>query len=220
MAAMGFIGALVGLAGSFISASATIAGASAQARAQEQLAAHQAQVARIKGAQEQAAAQREQLETNRKAKLLQSSLQARASASGAGASDPTVTNLASGIAGRGQYQGALQMFTGELKSWDYNIDADLRQWQAEAASQLLMHQARSSAFGTILGGIGSMFSAMGKMSTGGMGSSWSPSYTVPPPVSPTVPAPPPPPPAAAPPPPDKPFDPFSKDYYGLGGLYY
>lgn len=153
------IGGIIGLIGSAVSAFGTIAGANAQAAGLE----YQAKVAREKGKQEQAAAQRGALDTERKAKYAQSTLQARAAGSGAGASDPTVTDLAQDISGRGKYQSGLQMWQGAERKWDYETEAIGKQAQASATRSA----APFSAFGTLLGGAGSLFKSAGNGGFGG-----------------------------------------------------
>src|SRR4051812_33157911 len=100
------------VAGAGISAVSTIMGGNAaadageaQARAQRQQAADNATALEFKaqqedqGAQEsRAAAQRQALEKGRQTRLLLSTLQARAAASGGGASDPGVLDIAGKIA--------------------------------------------------------------------------------------------------------------------------
>jgi hypothetical protein len=63
-----------------------------------------------------AASQRTALEKDRQATLLQSTLQANAAASGGGAADPTVVGLGQDIAGRGEYQSLMDMYTGENRA--------------------------------------------------------------------------------------------------------
>jgi hypothetical protein len=152
--AIAALGPIVGLLGTAVSAYGTIAGANAQSAALD----YQAKVARIKATQEQATAQRGALESKRKADLAQSTLQARAAASGAGASDPTVVDLAGDIGARGRYQSGLQMWQGQERGWDYTVDANAKEAQADTIRSV----APLSAFGTILGGAGSIFKAYGK----------------------------------------------------------
>lgn len=147
------LSAIVTGVGTAVSAAGTIAGANAQSSALD----YQARTARAKGVQEEAAAQRSALESKRKAELAQSTLQARSAASGAGASDPTVVDLAGDIGARGRYQSGLQMWQGQMRGWDYETDARAKDAQASATRTA----GGLSAFGTILGGAGSMFKAFG-----------------------------------------------------------
>jgi hypothetical protein len=160
---MAMIAPIIGLIGTAVSAYGTIAGANAQASAME----YQARVARQKATQEEAVGQRNALETQRKTKLAQSQLQARAAASGAGASDPTVVDLATGIEGRGKYMGGLQQWQGDNRAWDYRTDAVGK----EASAQSVRSGGQLSAFGTILGGASSLF----KTFSGNFGGSTLPS---------------------------------------------
>jgi hypothetical protein len=156
------LGPIMSLAGTAVSAMGTIAGANAQAAGLR----YQAEVARRKGVQEEAAAQRSALEASRKADVAQSRGQAVAAASGAGASDMTVVDNAKDLAGRGAYQSGLAQWQGNMRGWDYKTDAIAK----EASAKAVTSGARLSAFGTILGGAGSLFKAFGSGSFGGSGS--------------------------------------------------
>lgn len=139
---------IIGLLGSFVSAAGTIMSAGAQASALN----YQAQVAKQQGMQQVAAAQRQELEQNRKTQIAQSTLQAQAAASGAGASDPTIVSLSSNIAGRGTYMGLLDLWQGQAQQWEYDTKAQAYEAQASA----IQSSAPFSALGTILGGVGGM----------------------------------------------------------------
>jgi hypothetical protein len=49
------------------------------------------------------------------------------------------------------------MWQGQMKSWDYNVDANAKEAQADAYKTY----GNLSAFGTLLGGAGSLFKAYG-----------------------------------------------------------
>ena len=114
--------------GTAVTAGGTIAGANAQAAALD----YQARAARVKSVQEEAVAQRGALESKRKGEVARSTLQARAAASGAGASDPTIADLAGDIGARSRYQSGLQMWQGQMRGWDYETDARAKESQSSA----------------------------------------------------------------------------------------
>lgn len=150
---MAALGPILSLAGTAVSAMGTIAAGNAQAAGLR----YQAEVARRKSVQEEAAGQRSALEASRKAEVAGSRAQAVAAASGGGASDMTVVDNAKDLAGRGAYQAGLAQWQGDIRGWDYKTDAAAKEASASAAQS----GAKMSAFGTILGGAGSLFKAFG-----------------------------------------------------------
>jgi hypothetical protein len=107
--------------------------------------------------QARATAQRVAIQERRKANLLQSTAIARAAASGGSATDPTVTNLVSGIAGQGEYNALTALFNGEEKARGLENQADLTRYEGEQAAYAGRQKAKAtlfSGFGTILGSKG------------------------------------------------------------------
>lgn len=100
-----------------------------------------------------AVSQREAMEYRRKGKLAQSALQARAAASGGGADDPTVINLAQGLAGRSEYQALATTASGENRARGFEDSAEAELASAKARKK----GAKLAALGTILGGAGSAY---------------------------------------------------------------
>lgn len=149
MASLATIGMIAGLAGTAVSAVGTIAAGAAQKNAMDYRAAQEKQAA----LESTAAAQRTSLEHQRQAGLAQSRLQAVAAASGAGATDPGVLSLGGNIAGRGEYQSLMDMYTGENRAAGLN-DAATADEMTGSADQTGSYFA---AGGTILGGAASMF---------------------------------------------------------------
>ena len=151
------------LAGSAVSAMGTIAGG----RAAQQAGQAQQQSLEFRAKQEEMAAQESRasqqkvaLERRREGTLLQSKLQARAAASGGGASDPTVVNLAEDIAGRTEYAALTEMYKGENRARgleDQAIGSRMTGAAALAEGNMKRKAANLSAIGTIIGGAGSMF---------------------------------------------------------------
>ena len=158
---MALLAPIIGIIGTAVSAYGTIAGANAQASGME----YQAAVARTKARQEEAIAQRQQMETDRKTKLTLSRAQAVASASGGSATDPTVVDNAGDIAARGKYTGGLQMWQGKMNAWDFDTKAQGLQASADATRS----GGKLSAFSTILGGAASIYKTASAGGWGGGG---------------------------------------------------
>lgn len=151
------------VAGGALSAAGTLMGGSAAVdagqraqRAQYFKAAQEDQAAQ----ESRAAAQRGSLEKAHETTLLQSKLQANAAASGGGASDPTVLDLAGGIAGRGEYESLMEMYKGENRARgieDQAIGSRLAGDSALAEGEAKQNASYLSAAGTIIGTGGSAY---------------------------------------------------------------
>jgi len=132
-----------------VTAAGTIAGGQAAKGSSYFKAAQEDQAAQ----ESRAASQRQALEKDRNTTLALSKLQANAAASGGGASDPGVVDLAGDIAGRGEYQHLMDMYTGENRARGLEDTAKGERATGDAketASYL-------SAAGTIIGGAGSAY---------------------------------------------------------------
>jgi hypothetical protein len=157
--------AIIGLqaAGTAVSAMGTIAGGKAAQQAGQ--AGAQGKVFEAKQLEQaamesRASQQRVAMERRREGTLLNSKLQARAAASGGGASDPTIVNLAEGIAGRSEYGALLEMYKGENRARGLEDQAVGSRMTADALireGEMKNKAAKMSAIGTIIGGAGSMF---------------------------------------------------------------
>ncbi len=149
-------------AGSAVSAAGTIAGG----RAAQQSALAQQQALEFRARQEEAAAQEARAAAGRAAQdkrresvLAQSKLQARAAASGGGADDPTIVNLAGDIAGAGEYGALMEMYKGESRARSLEDQAAGDRYSsgvALAEGNTKRKLANLSAIGTIIGGANSM----------------------------------------------------------------
>ena len=128
-------------------------------------AEYEARQAEVRAGQERAKSQREMLDQRRKEKFLQSELVARAAASGAGASDPTVNKLARGIAAEGELRALTALYEGEAKARGYQDMATLSRFkggQAYRAGKVKKRAYTTAAGVSLLGGVGSMFSKYGE----------------------------------------------------------
>ena len=157
MAGLGALGAIASLAGTVVSAAGTIAaGKQAQANANWQ-ALEQERQAKA----EQASAQREAQQLERRKDLALSRHQAVAAASGLSASDPTSLDIRGEIEEYGTMQQQLAQYGGRDRRAGLEAQATATRLEGDLAAK----RARSSAIGTILGGIG----GLARYSTGGGG---------------------------------------------------
>lgn len=143
------ISAVAGLAGTAISAF----GQMQQGKAAQQNANYQAAQMEQQATQAKASSQRQAMEHQRQTSLVQSTLQARAAASGGGADDDTVVKLGSDIAGRGEEQALMDLYNGENTARGLDDSAAAKRVSGQAAQQ----GAQLSAYGTIASGIGQGF---------------------------------------------------------------
>lgn len=143
-------------AGTVMGGNAAAAAGSAQKGAAYFKAAQEDQAAQ----ESRAASQRSAFEKNRQVGLLQSKLQANAAASGGSASDAGVINLAQDIAGRGEYQSLMDMYTGENRARgieDQAIGSRLTGDAAQAEGEAKRSASYLSAAGTLIGSAGSAY---------------------------------------------------------------
>ena len=95
----------------------------------EQSAEFSAKQAEMAGSEARAASQRKALDRRQQIKLSLSALQARAAASGGGASDRTVKNIGGEIVKRGEYEMLAEMHTGESEYSGYqDVDRATLHW--------------------------------------------------------------------------------------------
>ena len=132
------------------------------AQAKQQGDAEAVQLNYIAG-QSRAASQREAAERRRSSRYAQSRVQALAAASGAGASDPTVVNLISELAGEGEYGALAAMYEGEDRAGGLELAGRASRRQGDAAMSASVVQAGS----TLLGGASSWYDKYGGMGAPG-----------------------------------------------------
>jgi hypothetical protein len=138
--------------------------------AQQQAANYQADRMDERANAERASSQRVEMNERKRERLVQSNLQARAAASGAGAIDPTTIDLAEDIAAEGDYRARTALFEGEERGRGLNNQAELRRYEGQQAAEGAEDMAGAMRFGAAgqgVAGIGSAFSG------GGMGSLFS-----------------------------------------------
>jgi hypothetical protein len=145
--------------------------AAAQGAAQQRAEQYKAAVLTQQAGQERAAGQRAAEIQRRNATLVNSTIRARAAASGAGGgADPTVATLEGRVAGMGEYQALSALYSGEEKArGEENQSAlDIFQGQQEAAAgKAKQSAAQIGAFSTLLTGAGSLYNKYGAGQSGG-----------------------------------------------------
>lgn len=149
-------GGAIQAAGTIMGGNAAAAAGKAQQDAQYFKAAQEEQAAQ----ESRAASQRLALDKAREGRLLQSKLQANAAASGGGAADPTILNLAGGIAARSEYESLLEMYKGENRARgleDSAIGSRMTGDAAKAEGDAKRTASYFSAAGTLIGSAGSAY---------------------------------------------------------------
>jgi len=144
---MAVLGTIASIAGTIVSAAGTMAAG----KAAKQAANFEAQQLEIKAKEEQAAAQLEAGEHRKQKNLALSKLQANAAASGFTATDPTSLAIADEISRYGTMQEQIAQYGGKSRRAGLESQAVARRMEGKAAASA----ARTSAFGTIIGGVSS-----------------------------------------------------------------
>ena len=131
--------------------------AAAEGKAIQSAKEFEAQQMLVNAGQARATSQRKALAQQKQTKLVQSALQARAAASGGGALDPTVMDLAGDIAAEGDYRRRVALYEGDDATRIYQAGANLRRFEGEQAVRAGKIKQRSANIGagaTLLSGIG------------------------------------------------------------------
>lgn len=132
-------------------------GAYAQGVQAKRSADYEANHMQVNAGQERAMAQRKAIEDRRAGRLAESRLQATAAASGGGASDPTVVNLAQDIGAESEYNALASLYEGEEQARSLEGAASLRRYEGKMAKKA----GTLKAISTVIGGAGSMASKYG-----------------------------------------------------------
>jgi len=164
MAAIAMASAIAGTAMSVAGNVQAGKAAAAQGKAQQQAADYMAQQANVQAGQERSAAQRRAIAQRRQTERVQSNLQARAAASGAGALDPGTIDLTGDIAQEGEYRALTALYEGEDRARGLQTQAALRSYEGNAAA-LAGKNAQGiynmQAVGSALSGASTLFSKYG-----------------------------------------------------------
>lgn len=137
--AMNLAGSLIGSQGASDSADAAIV----MGERERQAAQFKAQQLRSQALQAAAVSQRTGDTQARQARLLQSRALAVAAASGGGASDPTVVNLISGIAGEGALRRATALYEGEDRARVLRMQAAAAEYEGRTAEESAAYKAQA-----------------------------------------------------------------------------
>jgi len=154
-------------AGTAMSASSTIAGGNAAARAglmQQNADNYQAAQLNENAPGEIGAAQRTMLDTQLKTKQLQSTIEANAAGGGVNAAVGSPVAAEKEIAGRGTYQSLMDLFNGQNKATGEENEAQGATYSgviANEGGQMQQRAANLNAMATIAGGGASMMRSAG-----------------------------------------------------------
>lgn len=171
----GHASAAVGGAGTLVNVIGSIIGGNQEARANRLAARNSKRAAKFEAAQltqaagqERASSQRVAIEERRRARLASSSAVARAAASGAGASDPTVLNIIGDLAAEGEYNALSALFSGEESARGLEMAAAGRLFEGKSEAQGYNTAAKSAksygymnAGGHMLSGVASFYEKYG-----------------------------------------------------------
>lgn len=145
----------------YIAAATTVVGAAYQVKqGQDQKFAADSQALQMdaQAKAEQASGQRAYLDQQRQTRFVSSRAQALAAASGAGVSDPTISNLISNISGEGEYRALSSLYQGNVTAQGLQYGADATRREGSAAQTAGYLKGAS----TILSGATSMYEKYGK----------------------------------------------------------
>lgn len=176
VAASSWIGPALSVGGTLISAQGqqqagkTAAAQGSAAAANERVAAeYEARQADYLAGQALATSQLEAREQRKAAALLASKALARAAASGAGASDPSVVDILSDLYAEGAYRSALALYEGQEQARSYGVAAQARRLGGSSAAAARQAEGQSvarasnlSMFSTLLRGGSSLLETYGK----------------------------------------------------------
>lgn len=132
--------AIMSAVSTVVSAAGTIMGGNAARGAANFEAAQMQQQA----GQERAASQRRAIEERRAAGMANSTVLARAAASGASATDPTVLNIEGNNAGVGEYNALSALYSGEERARGLEMGASARRYEGQTQRQASLFNAGGS----------------------------------------------------------------------------
>lgn len=159
---MAFIIPLIGAAVSAVGTIASGAAAKTAAEAQSNALQFRATQEEMAATEARAASQRQADEKRHEGLLVRSQLQARAAASGGSATDPGILAIDSSIVGRSEYLALTETYKGENRARGLEGTAMATRMSADAALAEGKAKQTASYFsgaGTLIGGIGSAYSA-------------------------------------------------------------
>jgi hypothetical protein len=156
---MAGIGAILGLVGSVASGAVGMMGANSQAKFMEAQAKNEEQQLKRMSAEEKAVASRDAQAKNKETSLLLSRQQAVAAASGAGATDSTVLELAGELSKEGNVQSRELMRQGLEKGQMLEYRGAVGRQMAKAQGKMLKASAMGSMIGGVIDGVSGMMSS-------------------------------------------------------------
>jgi hypothetical protein len=129
------------------------------------LAGRQAKAMEQQAGQERAASQRGAIEQRRQGRYVRSTAIAQAAASGAGVSDPTVTDIIGDIDQESEYRALTSLYEGEQAGRNLEYQAELTRTSGQAQHNLMDTQGDIALLGGAAGAVG--FGAQSDLFSGG-----------------------------------------------------
>lgn len=151
---------LVNMAGSILGGNAEARAARIAAKNSKKSAAFESAQLRQQAGQERASSQREAIEQARQARLAQSTAVARAAASGAGASDPTVLKIIGDLAAEGEYNARAALFSGEERARGLEMQGAAADFNGAAEAAGYRTYGRSAKQAGYMSGVGHLLTGV------------------------------------------------------------
>lgn len=148
---------------SVVSTVATAAGSIMSGNAARGAANYEARQMEQNAGQERAVSQRRAIEQRKQGLLANSTVQARAAASGAGATDKTVLDIEADNAGAGEYGSLMELHSGEEKARGLEMGSAAKRYEGQTARQAGLFKAGS----TLMSGGASLYDRYGNDGPGG-----------------------------------------------------
>lgn len=167
------VGTIAQMSASNAQGDAAYRAAQIQADQARQQAAMEASALEREANDDRATAQRAAEEARRQSRLKQSRAIAMASASGAGAADPTVLDIVGGLQNEGDYNAASELYKGEDSATYKEWRADVARVTGENQARMTLYQGKVAKSASRINAVGSL--AKGAASMYGMYSQSTPS---------------------------------------------
>lgn len=142
--ALAVAGMVAGTVGTLVSSESQASAAKAAGKDANRVAKWEAAQMERNAGQERAASQREAIEERRRGRLAVSRARAVAGASGAGVSDPTVTNILADLASQGETNALTALWEGEESARNMEFGAAGRRYEGSQAQQAGAYTAKAA----------------------------------------------------------------------------
>lgn len=154
--ALAVAGMVAGTVGTLVSSESQAAAAKAGGKDANRVAKWEAAQLERNAGQERAAAQRQAIEENRQGRLAMSRARALAGSSGAGVTDPTVTNILADLAAQGETNALTALWEGEESARNMEFQAAGRRYEGGQAKAAGDYTAKATRRAGYLDAVGSV----------------------------------------------------------------